>query len=454
MFIHTFFTPGLAINSYLVADTASRKAVIIDPTREIGIYLEYAKKENLHIQDILETHVHADFVSGAPELKQACGGSAKIHCSAMGGSQWIPTYVDQYVKGADSIDYPGFRLTALHTPGHTYEHITWLCYDKARSLDMPMFAFTGDFLFAGSVGRPDLLGQSDADKLSRLLYDSLFLQLGGLPDSLEIYPAHGAGSLCGKALAARPTSTLGYERKANPCLQKKPYEEWVTDLNEGMSPAPLNFGRIKQINLKGSSWNEAGQNIPMVYIDIRSPEKFAECHIKDALNIPLGSSFCNWVGSVLYENMCLGVIADSTENLSLAINNLKLIGFDRVNSKLLWDQDNLKKSFILVSEEVMDVEKLYEQIQAQRTDLCIVDVRTTSEWNSGHIKQAQHIDLSELVKKLDKLPTTCSIYTLCGGGYRGSLAASCLKQKGYSSVYNVTGGMNAWIRAGLPIFRT
>jgi hydroxyacylglutathione hydrolase len=454
MYIYTFNTPGLAISTYLIADISSRKAVIIDPTREIDLYLDYAKKENLQIQDILETHVHADFVSGAPELKQACEDMAIIHCSAMGGSQWIPFYADHLVQAGDTLDYPTFRLTALHTPGHTYEHVTWICYDKTRSLEIPFCAFTGDFLFVGSVGRPDLLGQSDKEKLAKMLYDSLFIQMEKMPDSLILYPAHGAGSLCGKALGAKPTSTWGEERKTNPHLKKKPFVAWESDLTEGMSPAPKNFGRIKKINLQGPSKKELDQkNTPEVFIDIRAPEKFAVCHIEASLNIPLGRSFCNWVGSVLHEDNKLAVIAENNDHLLKAIKNLKLIGFDQIGHKLLWDQNHFKNSYNLVSEDVIDVEQLHEHIQSKGPELCIVDVRTISEWNSGHIEQAKHIELSDLVNQLDKLPTTGRLYTICASGYRAALASSYLKHKGYSSVYNVTGGMNAWIRACLPILR-
>jgi hydroxyacylglutathione hydrolase len=455
MLLHTFNTPGLAINSYLIADSHNRQALVIDPTREFAPYLNYAKKENLTITDIVETHVHADFVSGALELKQALNGFPKIHCSALGGKEWTPHYADRRVQNGDIIDFHSFRVMALHTPGHTYEHVIWLCYDKTKSLEIPHLAFTGDFLFVGSVGRPDLLGKGDAEKLSEKLYDSLFVKIAALPDALEIYPAHGAGSLCGKALSSKPASTLGHERLFNPMLQKKPFDEWLFYLNAEVPGAPPNFARIKKINIKGPSRvNVDPHQSPSIYIDIRTPDKFAKSHIKEALNIPIGASFCNWVGSVLFEEANVGLIADNAADLSMAINNLKLIGFDQIGASLLWDKEELMKRFVLESENPIEVVNLFAQIQSNSAGQCIVDVRTLSEWNQGHIKEAQHIELPCLVYERDKIPKSSRIYMVCGSGYRASIAASYFKKQGYPSVYNITGGMNAWNRAGLPVIRS
>ncbi len=452
MLLHTFRTPGLSINSYLIADPISKQALIIDPTRDIVPYLEYSKEEKLTITDITETHVHADFVSGALELKNALKGLPKIHCSALGGKEWIPDYADRLIQNRDIIDFNSLRFIAMHTPGHTYEHVAWLCFDKTKSLEVPCLAFTGDFLFVGSVGRPDLLGKEDEEILSKQLYDSLFVQIGALPDSLEIYPAHGAGSLCGQALSAKPKSTLGHERLSNPLLQKKPFDQWLSYLKAGLTKAPLNFARIKKINLKGPSLVRDKQfEKPSVYIDVRAPDKFAKNHIKEALNIPLESSFCNWAGSVLFEDVCLGLIADSTEDLSLALKNLKLIGFDQIGMSFLWNSEELKKLFLLEAECPIEVKPLWTRMQSGFNDQCIIDVRTLSEWNQGHIDGAQHIELSILESHLDEIPKTSQIYTICGGGFRGSIAASYLKKKGYASVSNIVGGMSAWNRAILPI---
>lgn len=451
MVIHTFNTPGLAINSYLIADASTKKAVIIDPTRDVERYLEYVKQENLIIQDILETHVHADFVSGACDLKQACGGAPIIHCSGMGGAAWIPAYADQVVKEGDTLDYPSFRLTALHTPGHTYEHLTWLFYNKEQSSEVPSAAFTGDFIFVGSVGRPDLLGTKDTEKLSRLLYDSIFAKIAALPESVVLYPAHGAGSLCGKALGNKPTSTLGVERKTNPFMQYNTFAEWYFRLQEGISPAPKNFARIKKMNLKTTSESRIENTSPEVYIDIRQPEQFAASHVKGALNIPWGPSFCNWVGSVLYEDICVGLVGDSLSTLDMAAANLKLIGFDHIASSFLWERDEGLQTLDKVTENPIEVMLLYQKLRETHHDVYLIDVRTTAEWSSGHIHQAMHVELSDLANQLDRLPTGSSLYLVCGSGYRSSLAASFLKRMGYASVYSVTGGMNAWMRAGLPL---
>lgn len=442
MLMHTFQTPGLSINSYLIGD--SKRAAIIDPTRDLQPYIDFAKQSGLEITDIIETHVHADFVSGAKELKQELHGKPKIHCSSLGGPEWIPRYANHLVKNGDEITLGTVRLKALHTPGHTPEHLTWLCYDDARSKETPCLAFTGDFIFVGSVGRPDLLGTEETKKLARQLYHSIFDVIVSLPDSLEIFPAHGAGSLCGKGLSDRPSSTLGYERQFNPAFVKLPIDQWVSELLSEIPGAPINFQRIKKLNVIGPP--DSIKGAPVI-IDVRNPEQFSVSHIEGSLNVPYGSTFCNWIGSVVGEDIPIGLIADHASVFPEVVKNLKLIGFDHIVMQLVWDETRAKREFPIETLPLVNVEAIDKEIQNPKSHLYVLDVRTLEEWNSGHIKGAHHLELVHLRDNVDKVPTDVPIAVTCGRGYRGSIAASLLKQKGYRDVSNIRGGMSAWIKA-------
>lgn len=454
MIIQTFNTPGLAINTYLVGDETSKRAVVIDPTRHVEPYIEYAKKEGLTITDITETHVHADFLSGAKELKYRLQNKPTIHCSALGGPEWIPSYADHKVLNGDNIILGNIRLKALHTPGHTPEHIVWLCFDESKNKEIPSILFSGDLLFVGSVGRPDLLGISESTSLAKQLYNSLFNILAPLSDFIEILPAHGAGSLCGKGLSDRPTSTLGNERHSNPFLIKQPIEQWIIKLKEDMPGAPINFQRIKKINVEGppllSDKPQKTSNHKLI-IDLRNPEIYAKAHIKDSINVPFGSTFCNWFGSIIDADTSLGLISDAPEILAEAKKNLQLIGFDQLFMERIWNEIDLKKEFTLTSLPFLSVETVVEKINNLKQPTYILDVRTPSEWNTGHIEGAHHLELSHLKNNLNQIPKEQSIITICGGGYRASIAASLLKEKGFNDVSNMRGGMSGWHKAKLPV---
>ena len=241
MFFHQRFIPGLAIASYMVGDEKAKQVAVIDPTRDVDEYVQIAKDEGLHITHILETHVHADYVSGSAELKSRLDGKPQVVVSGMGGKQWTPPYADQVVNDGDELTLGNIRLKAVHTPGHTPEHVTWALYDNTRSKDVPWLLFTGDFMFVGDVGRPDLLGPDEQKALAHQLYTSVFEKLNGVPDFTEIFPAHGSGSLCGKAIGSRRSSTLGFERKFNPALQPAAEAEWTDTLLQKHAPSSALF---------------------------------------------------------------------------------------------------------------------------------------------------------------------------------------------------------------------
>jgi hydroxyacylglutathione hydrolase len=364
----------------------------------------------------------------------------------MGGKEWIPLYTDVEVNNGDSITCGGVRLEAIHTPGHTPEHIMWLCYDEARNHDIPCLAFTGDLLFVGSVGRPDLLGEEQKAVLARQLYDSFFITLLFLPDFLEIYPGHGAGSLCGKGLSARSTTTLGYERLFNPALSVKSIEDWTHMITQDMPAAPINFSRLKKINVAGPqllTQTKAMASAEPFIIDMRHPAIFAKSHIKGSINIPLGQSFCNWVSSVLGEDRPIELIAENITQLHTAIQNLQLIGFDHVIKQELWDERMMATHYQLETLPILSPKALKDSIQKGQAPY-ILDVRTSAEWNAGHIQGAHHIELGLLSQSLEQIPKDAHIHTICGSGMRASLAASYLKNHGYPNVINIEGGMAAW----------
>lgn len=455
MFLHTFYLTGLAVNTYIIGDEVTGRAIVVDPTRDVEPYMRYALEEGYVISDIVETHVHADFVSGSKELKHRLNGSPIIHCSAM-DAQWTASYADRKVKDGDEIQLGSIRLQAMHTPGHTPEHLIWVCYDEIRSKDVPCLAFTGDLLFVGSVGRPDLLGKNEVQKLSKQLYHSLFTRLNPLPDLLEIYPAHGLGSLCGKALNARPSSTLGYERLFNPSLQKLPMEQWIENLLDEMPAAPPNFTRMKKINVQGPELLKT-EHLPttqeVLYIDVRHPETFAHGHIRGSINIPSFSNFCNWAGAVIPGDVPLAIVAEDAEQLDEVVKSLTLVGFDRIARRIIWNKETMDRDFSIDTLPLCQVGTLAEKLKKGLQPLFIIDVRLPAEWNAGHIEGAHHLELATLVDNLGHVPKDASIYAVCGSGTRSSIASSLLKTKGFRHVENVQGGMTAWNKAKLPITR-
>lgn len=460
MQIRQFFTPGLAIVSYIIFDEFSRHGAVIDPTRHIENYLLSARQENINITHILETHVHADFASGAKDLKEVLQGKPQIYCSGLGGKEWSPQYADHLVKDREDVKLGSVRLQAWHTPGHTPEHVIWVVYDDHRNTTIPALAFTGDLLFVGSIGRPDLLGNGTEAILSKQLYHSLFDTLPALPDYLEILPAHGAGSLCGKEIGSRQSSTLGYERLCNPWLIKQPYETWSANLLKDMPAAPSYFKRLKRLNVTGSQHPIPKELPPMLnleqtlklipsclIIDVRNPELFAAGHLKDAINVPLAPSFTTWVGTVIPENQDVLIVSGESQEAIFAIQSLKLLGIDSIKGvcstrewhKNEWSEILHRNSLLIVTE-----------VQDNKNNYYILDIRTPGEWNAGHIQEAHHIELALVPNSLSQIPKDKPIAVVCGSGMRASIITSLLNREGYQQAVNVRGGMHAWTAAGLP----
>ena len=466
MLLYQRFVPGLAIASYVVGDERTGEAAVVDPTRDVDDFLHYAAENDLHIRHVLETHVHADFVSGARELKARLDGAPRIHSSGLGGKDWTPPYADQIATDGHEVEVGSVRLQAIHTPGHTPEHVSWALYDDSRSKDTPWLVFTGDFLFVGDVGRPDLLGEEAKKQLAHQLYNSVFERLPALPDITEIFPAHGAGSLCGTAISSRRSSTVGFERRFNPALKQKLEEEWVRDLMSDMPLAPPYFRRMKRVNKEGTAiigaelpgqkrWtakevhNRVCENC--LILDVRSKESFAAAHIPSSINIPFSPNLPTWAGWVLPYDRPTLIVTDSAAHVPEVVTHLLRVGFDDVQGYLQGGIDTWETSgYPLDTLSTWSVFRLAERLKSGAGKLTVIDVRTEKEWNSGHIDGAIHIHGGKLQERFADVPRDKPVAVICGSGYRGSIAASFLKREGYEDVANVVGGMSAWKASGLP----
>ncbi|GIW70743.1 MAG: MBL fold hydrolase [Planctomycetota bacterium] len=471
MFLYQRYVPGLAAYSYLVGDERAGLCVVIDPVRDVEPYLEAAAREGLRLAHACETHVHADFVSGAAELKARLGAALTVHCSGLGGPSWTPPYADHLVADGDGFPLGQLRLQALHTPGHTPEHVSWAVYDTERSAEVPWLLLSGDFLFVGDVGRPDLLGEQAQRELAAQLHQSLFERIAGLPDFVEIYPAHGAGSLCGKALGARGQSTLGFERRFSPAFERLEPARWTAQLLAGMPPAPPYFQRMKRINAAGPRvfggarpWRRA---VPLaearahierggLVLDVRDKEAFAAAHIPGAISIPHGPNLAVWAGWVLPYDTPLLLVLHEPEQLDEVAVALWRIGFDEIIGYLegglaAWEEAGLP----LARTETIGVHELAARLEegGGAAPPLVLDVRTEAEWQAGHVRGALHIHAGLVPERLGELPRERALAVMCGSGYRASIAASLLERAGYHRLLVVLGGMAAWQGAGLPLVR-
>jgi hydroxyacylglutathione hydrolase len=468
MFLHHRFVPGLAIHSYMVGDERTKQCAVIDPTRDADDYISIAKAEGLHIEHILETHVHADFVSGARELKDRLMGEPQVHSSSLGGNAWLPPYADRAVTDGHEFRMGALRLRAVHTPGHTPEHISWVLFDETRSHSEPWLAFTGDFLFVGDVGRPDLYGEEAKRQLASQLYHSVFKVLPRFSDFTEIFPGHGAGSLCGKAIGSRTSSTVGFERRFNASLQPADERAWIETLMSGMPIYPPYFRRMKKVNAEGPKI--VGRDRPgqrrfsaeevharvcdhCLIVDVRPKEAFAAAHLPGAINIPFGQNLPTWAGWVLpYDHPTL-LIADDPAVIDDTVTHLLRVGFDDVQGYLeggvpAWEE----RGYAISQLESLTVHGLAERLKLPERDRpFLLDVRTEREWDSGHISGAHHIHGGLLQERMQEVPRDRDVAVICGSGYRGSIAASFLKRAGYGRVSNVLGGMTAWRAAGFVL---
>lgn len=458
MAIHTIITAGLSIRSYVVIDESSGNAIVIDPTRLVDPIISYLKENKASLRFILETHVHADFLSGAKELKSRWNNEPIICCSNMGGKEWIPQYNDKEISNHEILSLGSVKFKAFHTPGHTLEHQSFVMEINGQ----PTAFFTGDFLLAGSLGRPDLINIKMTQSLLKGLYHSVFDVLPQFSNTLPIYPAHGAGSLCGKGIGSE-NSTLENEWAHNPSLIKTSFEEWSKKLLEGLPKAPRYFSVMKKMNVSGAPLlKDVAKPKKMTLEDIskinfsdffvldtRNQEVFAQGHIQKAVNIPWGPLFTRWIGEFIPYDTPIIIFSSSEEEAVQSINGLYLIGLDNIFGYAVVDQEFLYKNKNQIT--AFQMIEGSEVLTKLNLGLEVIDVRTDAEWNAGHIPTAKHLEIVNLMDALEEIPKNQHIVFVCGSGYRASIAASVAQKFGSPHVCNIKGGMQAWQKAQLPM---
>jgi hydroxyacylglutathione hydrolase len=452
----TVRTDGLAHLSYLIGDRSSGRAAVIDPRRDVEVYLELARQHQLTITHAVETHIHADFVSGSRELA-ARTGTARIHVSAEGGARYGFTH--EPLHDGARLDLGAVTLTAMHTPGHTPEHIAYLATENGN----PWGFFSGDFLFADSVGRPDLLGAAQTPGLARALFRSLRTALAPLPDALPLYPAHGAGSPCGANICDRQ-STVGHERRHNPALQFTDESAFIDWVLRTAPPMPRYYPRMKRINAQGP---EILGGLPAVewlgsaalhrrltegdvqLIDNRAMRDFAEGHIAGAWNLGPRPELSLWAGWMLDPARPIALVLPRDGDLPEVLRQFLRVGFTAFAGCLEGGMDAWVASGLPVQGLAqVPVQELNTRLPPR--DFQLLDVRTPHEWDEGHLPGARYMFLGELPAKLRDLDRDRPVVVYCASGYRSSLAASILRAGGFTAAANVPGGYQAWISAGFP----
>ncbi|MEO5820696.1 MAG: MBL fold metallo-hydrolase [Vicinamibacteraceae bacterium] len=464
MILKQFYLQCLAHASYLIGDEQTHTAVVVDPQRDVDQYLAFASEHGVRIAHVVLTHFHADFVAGHLELRDRVG--ARIYLGAAAKAEYAFTPLHD----GDAIDLGRVRLQVLETPGHTAESISLVVYDAARSPTEPQAVLTGDTLFVGDVGRPDLrvaLGWS-ANDLGGLLYDSVHDKLLALPDAVAVYPAHGAGSLCGKALSKETVSTIGEQRRANYALQPMSKAAFVELVTADQPDAPSYFTYDAVLNSQEHATLDetlervsaltldrvlALQAVGAQVLDTRDPAEFAAAHMAGSINVGLGGQYATWAGSVLSREQPIVIIADPGREHEAALR-LGRIGFDQVTGYL---EDGLR-SVESRPELMRSTERLSAQVVADRVGDAaagqaplLVDVRAPGERQQKRIPGSMGIPLTRLAERLGELPADRSILVYCAGGYRSSIAASLLQRHGFAQVGEIAGGITAWEAGRLPL---
>ncbi|HTW07640.1 MAG TPA: MBL fold metallo-hydrolase [Acidimicrobiales bacterium] len=446
--------------SYLIGDETTGRAVVVDPRRDIAVYLEEAEDKGLRIERVLETHLHADFLSGHLELAAAAGAVISF------GEEATLDFPTEPVVHGQRLSLGEVTLEIRATPGHTPESICVVVYEHPGD-STPYGVLTGDTLFVGDVGRPDLLASSgsgfDATTLGRLLFHSLREQILSLPDETRIFPAHGAGSSCGKQLSSETSSTVGDQRRSNYALQPMTEEQFVAAVTEGLPTRPHYFSFDAQRNRQEHRLLDetvppdamvlgevldrvAGGAVPL---DTREPSDFAAGHLKGAINVGLHGRFAEWAGDVLGPDRDVVLVGDPATALESRVR-LARIGFDRVVGFLAdLGQLVLERPDLVGTSSRLTIEQLAELIGLEPS-IQLVDVRNPGEAAGGTLPGARVIPLAVLVDALDELDRTAPVVVNCAGGYRSMVAASLLRHAGFSDVSDLIGGYGAWAAAGLP----
>ena len=462
MFLKQYYLGCLAHASYLIADEASGTAIVVDPQRDIQQYIDDANRLGVQIRHVFLTHFHADFLAGHLELRDRCGADIRLGSQAQAEYKFIP------MKDGDTLDFPGLRIQILETPGHTIESISILVFDLQKSHDKPYAVLTGDTLFIGDVGRPDLrasLGWT-AEELGAHLYDSLHDKLLPLPDETLVYPAHGAGSLCGKNISSDTVSTLGDQRRFNYALQPMTREQFIRIVAADQPDAPAYFTYDAILNTRERptlekslqqvlqpveldevlAMGDAGAQL----LDVRDATEYAKGHISGSINIGLGGQYATWAGTVLDTARPIVIIAEPGREQEAALR-LGRIGFDNVKGYLRDGMEALTERPDLVwSTERVSAPMLAEELASPNPPL-VVDIRAPREWNASHLSDSINLPLTQLQQRIHEIPRNRRIAVHCAGGYRSSIAASILNQYGITNLIELAGGITAWEAAKFQV---
>lgn len=466
MFLKQYYLGCLAHASYLLADETSHTAIVVDPQRDIQQYLDDAERLGAKIRYVFLTHFHADFIAGHLELRDRCGAEIRLGSRAKAEYSFVP------MKDGDILDLPGLRLQILETPGHTIESISILVFDLAKDPDKPYAVLTGDTLFIGDVGRPDLrasLGWT-AQQLGGYLYDSVHDKLMTLPDETLVYPAHGAGSLCGKNISSDTVSTLGEQKRFNYALQPMTKDEFIRIVAVDQPDAPAYFTYDAILNTRERSTLEdslqhalhplsldevlalASDPAPteIQLLDVRDASEYAIGHLPGSINIGLSGQYATWAGTLLDTSRPIVIIAEPGREQEAALR-LGRIGFDRVQGYLKDGMAALAARLDLIrTTERVSAPMLSEELASSKPPV-LVDVRAPREWSSNHIPGSVNIPLSQFQQRLEEIPHNRRIAVHCAGGYRSSIAASVLTQRGFNDLIELAGGITAWEAANLPV---
>lgn len=455
MYFEQFYLGCLAHASYMLGSEG--EAAVVDPQRDVDIYLKAASEQGLKIRHIFETHLHADFVSGHLELAERTG--ATIHISAEAGA----TYPHHALRDGSEIKLGKVRITALETPGHTPEGMSLIITDEEKSAK-PWAVLTGDTLFIGDVGRPDLAKSHTPQQLAGMMYDSLHGKLLTLSNDVLVYPAHGAGSLCGRNMRAERSSTIGTERLTNYALQIKNRDEFVRQLTENLPARPEYFMQDAEINREGAppltKLPELAAISPqelnvlldqgVFVLDVRPNSEFASAHVPGSVNISLTGQFASWAGALMGLGAKPVLIADTPEQYSEARMRLARVGIEDPQGFLKGGVAAWKQAGLPVAQlPQMTVQELQERLN--KNGLQVLDVRREPEWQGGHVAEATLFPLDQFKVAAPEIDPTKPLAVHCQSGYRSTIACSLLRRAGVGNVINVSGGIEAWRKAGLPV---
>ncbi|SKA76841.1 Glyoxylase, beta-lactamase superfamily II [Paucidesulfovibrio gracilis DSM 16080] len=457
MYFKQISVPGLGCLSYVVGCPGAKAMAVVDPKRDIQDYLDISREEGMRITHIIDTHVHADHVSGAHELRAVTGAKIMMY-------ETSPVdFPFHGIKEGERLDIGNARLEFMHTPGHTPDALSVLVTDRSRS-EEPWMLLTGDVLFVGDIGRPDLAGADVIDEQVRNLYNTLYVKFAQLPDHLEVFPAHGMGSLCGKGMSSKLNSTLGFERRHNPMLQYPSFEAFHNVMTGDFPTRPKSFGHIISTNRDGAPLLEC---CPLekamtpeqfetymaegyLVIDTRDTAAFGGFHIPGSLNIGFEKQLANWVGMVVPPDADLLLVVEDRKRYDDMVTELHRIGYDRIFGYLAGGIN----AWMLSGR---DLERLNQvsagELAAMLDDqtATILDVRTPSELSGGGIPGAQSVPLTHVLDNGLDMSRDRDIVVYCGSGYRSNIAASSLKKQGFEKVRSLAGGIIAWTQGNHPL---